>query len=127
MDKNQDGVISRSEYGETLTNLTERQVKFLFAKYDKDNNRRISREEFTSMMEDWKQKKKNKAKWEPSLLERFSCYYKYLFLHIKNQVMTNFLSVVFLVQYIDNQFYYKVLIAVNISYFLSILPLNVIK
>ena len=62
MDKNQDGVISRSEYGETLTNLTERQGKFLFAKYDKDNNRRISREEFTSMMEDWKQKKKNKAK-----------------------------------------------------------------
>ena len=62
MDKNQDGVISKTEYGETLTNLSERQVRFLFAKYDKDSNRRISREEFAAMMEDWKNKKKNKAK-----------------------------------------------------------------
>ena len=62
MDKNQDGVISRAEYGETLANLSERQVKFLFAKYDKDSNRRISKEEFAAMMEDWKNKKKNKEK-----------------------------------------------------------------
>ena len=62
MDENQDGEISRTEFGETLGNLSERQVKFLFAKYDQNNDRRISREEFTSMMEDWKQKKKNKAK-----------------------------------------------------------------
>ena len=62
MDKNQDGVISRAEYAETLANLSERQVKFLFAKYDKDSNRRISKEEFAAMMEDWKNKKKNKAK-----------------------------------------------------------------
>ena len=62
MDENQDGQISRSEFGETLGNLSERQVKFLFSKYDQDNDRRISREEFCQMMEDWKRKKKNKAK-----------------------------------------------------------------
>ena len=62
MDENQDGQISRSEFGETLGNLSERQVKFLFSKYDQDNDRRISREEFCQMMEEWKRKKKNKAK-----------------------------------------------------------------
>ena len=62
MDDNQDGEISRSEFGETLGNLSERQVKFLFSKYDQDNDRRISREEFCQMMEEWKRKKKNKAK-----------------------------------------------------------------
>ena len=62
MDDNQDGEISRSEFGETLGNLSERQVKFLFSKYDQNNDRRISREEFSQMMEEWKRKKKNKAK-----------------------------------------------------------------
>ena len=62
MDENQDGEISRTEFGETLGNLSERQVKFLFAKYDQNNDRRISREEFSQMMEEWKRKKKNKAK-----------------------------------------------------------------
>ena len=61
MDKNQDGVISRAEYGETLANLSERQVKFLFSKYDQNKDRRINREEFAQMMEEWKKKKK-KAK-----------------------------------------------------------------
>ena len=62
MDDNQDGEISRSEFGETLGNLSERQVKFLFSKYDQNNDRRINREEFSQMMEEWKKKKKNKAK-----------------------------------------------------------------
>ena len=62
MDENQDGEISRSEFGETLGNLSERQVKFLFSKYDQNKDRRINREEFAQMMEEWKKKKKNKAK-----------------------------------------------------------------
>ena len=62
MDENQDGEISRAEFGETLGNLTERQVKFLFSKYDQNKDRRINREEFSQMMEEWSRKKKNKAK-----------------------------------------------------------------
>ena len=61
MDGNQDGEISRSEFGETLGSLTERQVKFLFSKYDQTNDGRFSREEFSQMMEKWNRKKKNKA------------------------------------------------------------------
>ena len=62
MDENQDGEISRAEFGETLGNLSERQVKFLFSKYDQNKDRRINREEFSQMMEEWSRKKKNKAK-----------------------------------------------------------------
>ena len=62
MDENQDGEISRSEFGETLGNLSERQVKFLFSKYDQNKDSRINREEFAQMMEEWKKKKKKKEK-----------------------------------------------------------------
>ena len=62
MDKNLDGIVTKGEYGVALNSLNKRQIDFIFARDDQDGDKNLSQEEFTKMMESWKNPKKRKKK-----------------------------------------------------------------